>query len=358
MFPFDQPAPTAFYLVLYIGTLVLHVVPMNYVLAGSTWLAGLAVWQAAGGKPSEATNRIAAALRDWMPFALSVAISAGVAPLLFVQVLYKLPFYTANLLLFHRWMAILPVLIVAFYLLYLQKSIGFLKRPALLRAAITLGIWFCFGFVGWSWTENHLLSTRGQDAWVEQYAGRGLFYGDPELAPRLALWWIGAVPTLAMLLAWQGPIAASSEAAKTLARLALVGMPAAVVAGVVYYLAIPRLARTAVLDGWPYAVLATVGLAIQACGWWAVWRRAELMRGLQVLLTLGVVTATLGATVLRELRRVASVDITAFYPDHETAASVGGWWVFAFFLLLNTGLIYWVIRLARGAQLPKKPTDA
>ena len=38
MFPFDQPAPTAFYLTLYLATFVLHLLPMAYVLAGSAVL--------------------------------------------------------------------------------------------------------------------------------------------------------------------------------------------------------------------------------------------------------------------------------------------------------------------------------
>src|SRR5688572_12456208 len=121
MFPFDQPPATALYLSLYLLTLVLHVLSMNYVLAGQSYLAVVGVLEVVRG-PLRSQEAPAAKLRDWSPFALGVTITAGVAPLLFVQILYKRPFYTANLLLFHRWMAILPVLIVAFYLLYLQKS--------------------------------------------------------------------------------------------------------------------------------------------------------------------------------------------------------------------------------------------
>ena len=38
-FPFGFPIPTAFYLTLFVVTLVLHVLFMNYVLAGTAWLA-------------------------------------------------------------------------------------------------------------------------------------------------------------------------------------------------------------------------------------------------------------------------------------------------------------------------------
>ena len=51
---------------------------------------------------AEKSDPLAAPLRDWLPFVLSAAITAGIAPLLFVQILYQRAFYTANLLLFNR----------------------------------------------------------------------------------------------------------------------------------------------------------------------------------------------------------------------------------------------------------------
>jgi hypothetical protein len=121
IFPLGFPAPTIFYLVLYIATLLVHVVFMNYVLAGSAYIAfGVLKNRTAVSGLKE--DKIANMLRDWLPFVLSAAITAGVAPLLFIQILYKQNVYTANLLLFHRWMSIVPALIVGFYLLYLAKS--------------------------------------------------------------------------------------------------------------------------------------------------------------------------------------------------------------------------------------------
>src|SRR6476620_4982881 len=114
MFPFNQPAPTAFYLTLYLGTLLLHVLPMAYVVAGSALLMPRVLTQ-----PHLIADPLTLHLRQWLPFVLSAAITAGVAPLLFLQILYQREFYTANLLLFNRWMAILPVLIAGFYMLYL-----------------------------------------------------------------------------------------------------------------------------------------------------------------------------------------------------------------------------------------------
>ena len=135
LFPFALPGPTATYLVLYLVTLAAHFAFMGYVLAGSGYVAVSALSQRAGGASgadeSIADESIVAPiLRDWLPFALGTAITAGVAPLLFLQVLYKEHFYTANLLLFYRWLAVVPVLIAGFYLLYLQKSQTAARLPA------------------------------------------------------------------------------------------------------------------------------------------------------------------------------------------------------------------------------------
>ena len=65
MFPFNQPAPTAFYLTLYLATLVLHLLPMAYVLAGS---AVVLVPRARRREPAD--DPLMDHLREWLPFVL------------------------------------------------------------------------------------------------------------------------------------------------------------------------------------------------------------------------------------------------------------------------------------------------
>ena len=136
LFPFGFPFATAFYLTIYLATLMVHIVFMNYVLAGSAYLAFDTVLQGNG----KSENPIAALLRDWMPFMISAAITAGIAPLLFLQILYQQHFYTANLLLFYRWMVILPVMLVGFYLAYLLKSKLVRQWPLVARVANQLAL--------------------------------------------------------------------------------------------------------------------------------------------------------------------------------------------------------------------------
>ena len=59
-FPFGLPFPTAFYLTLYLLTLMIHIVFMNYVLAGSAYLAVHTVMhgRADSGSPLASTRSI------------------------------------------------------------------------------------------------------------------------------------------------------------------------------------------------------------------------------------------------------------------------------------------------------------
>jgi hypothetical protein len=391
MFPFDQPPATALYLGLYLLTLVLHVLSMNYVLAGQSYLAVVGALEVVRG-PLRSQAAPAAKLRDWLPFALGVTITAGVAPLLFVQILYKRPFYTANLLLFHRWMAILPVLIGAFYLLYLRKSKRWPTWSASARAGISIGIWGAFGFVAWSWTENHLLSLADQSRWTAEYVSDKWFFTTAEHLPRLMVWFFGGFPVLATALGWQlrhdrlrqerhhhGQLhhellgkahssraphegvpttddgATTSRTVRILALAATSTLIAAIVAAGVYYLRLPEDVRARfAAEGMPFAWLAAAGLAIQTESWRrllteGVWSTKPLIGA-----TVGVVTSVVGGTLLREIRRTASIPLATLADAHAEASRVGGLGLFVLFLVGNTIVIYAAVSLVRRGLRPAK----
>ncbi|MBA3395890.1 MAG: hypothetical protein H0T89_24880, partial [Deltaproteobacteria bacterium] len=186
MWPFTS-STHGVWLALYIVTWVLHVVFISYVLAGSTY----ALVQALRRSEDPLAERV----RDRLPFMLGCGITAGVAPLLFLQLLYQERFYTANLLLGPRWGAVVPALIVGFYSLYLAKAATTLRwRRLALATAVA-----CFLFVAWSWTELHLVM-RDHAAWRAMYGAGERLYGQGDVIPRLLLW-LGAMPAVFGLVA-------------------------------------------------------------------------------------------------------------------------------------------------------------
>lgn len=362
-FPFGFEFATAFYLVLYVATLVVHVVFMNYVIAGTACMA-LSGFAARPAAESTGKATIASVLRDWMPFALSAAITAGVAPLLFIQILYKKAFYTANLLLFHRWMAILPVLIVGFYLLYALKARRVNAWPRWAAALLALGAFSCFAFTGYSWTENHLLS-RQEAQWADFYVADGVFFRDPELLPRLCVWFLGAFPTMAVLVGWQlrhlaqrarRPV--SDRAPRTLALLSAIILALSAAAGTWYYQTLDAAARAALTGvvAFPYLGIAIGGMILQAVAWLVQMGRPAFSGRCLTVASFGVLAAITGVTVARETLRLNDIGWEAYSPDHANAWQVGGLPVFLVFAVLNAGLIVLCLILVRRglAQQPPK----
>lgn len=301
--PFGLPGATAFYLALYLATFVVHMMFMHYVLAGATYLACGRLL----GRTRCAACEWQGILLDWLPFATGLAITAGVAPLLFVQMLYGREFATANLLLSHRWMAILPVLIVCFYLLYLQKSAWIKRRPWVWRPLIAVGVCAGFLFIALSWTENHLLMLD-QAAWPQLYASGGLRYESPGLLPRLAVWFFLAFPSLAVELAWQG-------------RLTGVGIDAA-----------PQLGAA---------------LVVQAAVWLVAAIHGRLSSPLLLAATGGWIVGLVAVALVREAIRLNSVDVAASAASLAAALRIGGLPVFLVFAVLNAAAIVWCIRTVR-----------
>ena len=353
-FPFGFPLPTAFYMILYIATLILHVVFMNYVLAGTAVMA--AAHLRSGSRGSGESTKI---LREWLPFMLSGAITAGVAPLLFLQILYKREYYTANLLLFNRWMSILPLLIIGFYALYLLKSKWLTRRAGWVSIGVSLVPMVCIGFTGYSWTENHLLSVRPTAFWGEFYGTRSQIFYDQQLLPRLSVWAAGSVPTMVLILAWQHWYRGSGNPAP-LARSAGIGLALVAIATVWYYLATDNLTRDAFMSpmaAW-FFLVACVGFLIQAVGWvWVGFSRGFDAKKL-LLPSTGLLLTLVGMTVCREVVRITTLGKSRFeslFTGHAEAFEKGGFWIFLSFLAINTALIVFVFWLVRhGAETKKE----
>lgn len=114
---FGLPAPVWVFQLLLPATFFLHVVFMN-ITVGTAVLA-LPLHLASGKRPYLAA--VNARLLGIWPVVVSMTITTGVAPLLFVQALYGHMFYTANILLGWTWLAVPPLLLASFYAIYIVR---------------------------------------------------------------------------------------------------------------------------------------------------------------------------------------------------------------------------------------------
>ncbi len=312
MWPFDSGG---LLLALYVATLALHAVFIGYVVAGTAFAL------------VRSDSPVAATVRDRLPFMLGCGITAGVAPLLFLQLLHQRRFYTANLLMGPRWMAVVPALILGFYALYAVKTPRFERyRRALLGFALA-----CFTFVAYSWSELHELM-QADSSWQAFYAAGDRVFITGSILPRLVLFGGAMATTFAMVAAWSADIAGR----KQLALLAVLGRVVSL--GGAIWLWRAGFDPQGPARAWAFVLIAAVVVDIGA---WALMLRAPSDRLLGLATAAGA-SAIVAASILREAPRVALIE-----PTHELAANAGGIGVFAVALVVGIAAIAWVVRTVR-----------
>lgn len=117
--PTPVPGPLWLFHVLLVFTFFLHALFMNLALGG-TLLAAVA--QLGGRAPARLV--LARRLMAINGYAISFAITTGIAPLLFVQVLYQQYFYTATILIGEMWLLFVALLALGYYAVHLYKFRG------------------------------------------------------------------------------------------------------------------------------------------------------------------------------------------------------------------------------------------
>lgn len=368
VFPFNLEGHLAFYLIVYVLTLVLHAVFMTYVLAGSMYLSWASIFPGRQTVP-RAQSPLAKILREWMPFALSAAITAGVAPLLFVQIIYRKQFYTSNLLLGWRWMAVVPVLIVGFYLLYVIKSKMITTWKLRTRLAVVAGVSLCFLFVAFCWTTNHLLAIS-ESSWATVYSTGNVIDAAGPLLLRLMTWVSGAFPCMCALAGWQivyysrqndHDAAAYSANVVTLARMSFAGVILSGLFAVGYATTLPGEVRSSLIgsSGGLWLIAIAAGGILQLNGWWKASSETRLSGANNLFISAGAMLALTGIAFQREIIRFAYIDATDVLANTKSAANIGGFTLFVLSTIFNIGLMAFCLRLVRSAiAKPKQGTTS
>jgi len=167
--PMGVPSHPILFQVLGVLTWALHIAAVHVLLGASS----LAVWGSFGNHAYK--RRLAAAMLMTAKVAISVAIVLGVAPLLFVQVIYDPFWYTSNVL--SAWWAIafIVILILATLLLF----VFYARNPKLADGAktscpgsmiVSVLLLLKVGFI------MHVLAVQmlSPDQWMQWYAPNGV----------------------------------------------------------------------------------------------------------------------------------------------------------------------------------------
>jgi hypothetical protein len=193
--PVPLPAPAWLFHLLLIVCFFVHVLFLNVTLGGTIIGASSALLTRDQAGPGRRAGRLVLGL---LPPSISFTVTTGVAPLLFVQVLYAQVFYPATVLLGWIWLGLLALLIAGYYAVYLAKyevgaARGF-SRVWLPVAAL------CFlTIAALQVLVNVLQLTPGR--WWSVAERVGAAFQDPTLLPRYLHFLLGSLAVGGMFLA-------------------------------------------------------------------------------------------------------------------------------------------------------------
>jgi hypothetical protein len=199
--PEALPVAWGWFQLLLLPTFFLHILLMN-VMFGAAFIALVSHLRA----PAD-TTPCTAEISQKLPFTIAFAVNFGVAPLLFVQVLYGQYIYVSSLLMAVFWLSIMVLLIAAYSLAYVYKYrfaelAGWRVVVAGLITVCLLAIGFCF--------TNNLTLMQTPAAWSRYFAQPGgllLNLVDPTFWPRYLHFMVSAVAigglALAAYFSWQ-----------------------------------------------------------------------------------------------------------------------------------------------------------
>lgn len=115
--PLPLPAPEPILVGVLVFFFLMHIVFVNFMVGGSL----LTLYYEIKGLKNKAYDRLAHALASTITVNKSLAVVLGIGPLLAINTLYTVYFYSANALTGDLWISIIPLVIIAFLLTYAHK---------------------------------------------------------------------------------------------------------------------------------------------------------------------------------------------------------------------------------------------
>ena len=111
------PLPEWLLIFILILSFLVHILFVNLMLGGSL----ITLWYQIKGLKVKEYDQLANELAKTITVNKSLAVVMGIAPLLTINTLYTIYFYTANSLTGFMWIAVIPLVTIAFLLTYLHK---------------------------------------------------------------------------------------------------------------------------------------------------------------------------------------------------------------------------------------------
>jgi hypothetical protein len=178
--PDSIPAPWWIFEILGNLLFLVHILIINAALGGSLIALAARFSGAWKGFMEDFYSSVATKI----PTTFALGINFGVAPLLFLQVVYGHLFYTSSILMAVFWILVIPLLIIAYYSAYYHATVfSSKKKYSLIALLISTVILLYVGFI---FVNNItlMLQPGSWSAYLSRKGGTILNLSDPTVYPR------------------------------------------------------------------------------------------------------------------------------------------------------------------------------
>jgi len=208
--PIPLPAPVWLLQAFLMLTLFLHLLPMSLVLGGGT----LTVISELLARRDERHRRLAQAVARLLPILVAFTITLGIAPLLFLQVIYGPLFFSSSILMAWPWLSIIGLMLLGYYGYYWHSFQLDRLGPRAVWVALVSTVLFMI--VGLIFTSNMVLMLT-PERWEALYrAGRSALrwnLTEPTIVPRFLHMFVASVALSGLGVALLGTVKRKADAA-------------------------------------------------------------------------------------------------------------------------------------------------
>jgi hypothetical protein len=325
---------------LLVFTFILHLLPMNFLLGGAVMLAVSSFLGRNDTRHREFARRAGSAL----PPVVAFAITLGVAPLLFLQLVYGQLFYTSSVLMAWFWLAVILLVLLGYYGVYWftmqREELGRRAAWVMLASAVV------FLLVAFIFSRNMTAMLRPQDFYNEfmkgevgvslgRLSGSGLARLLHFVVASMAIAGLG-VALLSRLWRREAPEFAAWAHRYGL-RWFQAGTGTEILVGIWFLLSLPAEVRGQFLGASTLATVLLVAAVVLAIAALVVARHSLALSTLAIVGTVSVMA------VIRHLVRIAYLHP---YFDPRSLPMHGQWVVFVLFaalLVAGIATVAWML---------------
>ncbi|MBN2090893.1 hypothetical protein JW964_14870 [candidate division KSB1 bacterium] len=240
--PDTIPAPAWFFYLLDVVTFLLHILVINVILGGS-----LLILFSRLRKPTESLNdSFTGAIVRKIPMGFALGVNLGIAPLLFIQVIYGQFIYSSSVLMAVFWILVIPLLILAYYGAYFHVR-KYETSPTLSIVSIAITSLILL-YIGFTYVNNMTLMVQPEKwgAYFNNSSGTILNVSDPTFIPRYLHFVIASIAIAGLFLAliWsfreKKKVAGAAKNIRTGLKIFAIATCIQVVIGLWFLIVLPR----------------------------------------------------------------------------------------------------------------------